>query len=119
MAFPFSVYNIAYLAAEFKSQTRVYCNVIAKAMCLLPSHILIRRLSSFQNTHRNTPQAPNFDCNIIDGILIRYSAKAQYEANSAVIFAVLPVRISSAQLNPIWALPDKPEPILVWDILKF
>jgi len=30
MAFPFSVYNIAYLAAEFKSQTQVYYNMIAK-----------------------------------------------------------------------------------------
>lgn len=43
MAFPFSVYNIAYPAAGFKSQTHVYCNVIAKAVCLLPSHFLIRR----------------------------------------------------------------------------
>ena len=35
MAFPFYVYNMAYLATGFKSQTHVYCNVIAKAVCLL------------------------------------------------------------------------------------
>ena len=33
MAFPFSMLNIAHLAAGFKSQTHVYCNVIAKAVC--------------------------------------------------------------------------------------
>lgn len=44
MAFPFSVYNIAYPAAGFKSQTHVYCNVIAKAVCLLP-YSLSDRLS--------------------------------------------------------------------------
>ena len=41
MAFPFSMLNIAHLAVGFKSQTHVYCNVIAKAVCL-PSHPLIR-----------------------------------------------------------------------------
>ena len=42
MAFPFYVYNIAYPAAGFKSQTHVYCNMIAKAVCPLPSRFLIR-----------------------------------------------------------------------------
>ena len=36
MAFPFSMLNIAHLAAGFKSQTHVYCNVIAKAACCTP-----------------------------------------------------------------------------------
>ena len=36
MAFPFSILNIAHLAAGFKNQTRVYCNVIVKVACLLP-----------------------------------------------------------------------------------
>ncbi len=41
MAFPFSVYNIAYPAVVFKSQTHVYCNVIAKAAALSFSYQVI------------------------------------------------------------------------------
>ena len=55
MAFPFSVLNIAHLTAGFKSQTHVYCNVAAKAVCC--PLILLSGDSTFQNTHRNTPQA--------------------------------------------------------------
>ena len=55
MAFPFSMLNIAHLAAGFKSQTHVYCNVVAKAVCC--PLILLSGDSTFQNTHRNTPQA--------------------------------------------------------------
>ena len=43
MAFPFSMLNIAHLAAGFKSQTLLFHNAIVKAACLLPSHFLIRR----------------------------------------------------------------------------
>jgi len=92
MAFPFSVYNIAHLVAGFKSQTHVYCNVIAKAVCLLPFHSLIRcspgmsvskqaeplkseihtlRLHLKCNLAEPQPQAPIFDCNGMDGIFYR------------------------------------------------
>ena len=39
MAFPFSMFNIAHLAAGFKSQTHVFRNAIAKAVCC--PHILL------------------------------------------------------------------------------
>lgn len=39
--------NIAHLAAGFKSQTHVYCDVIAKAVCLLPSYLLIRQFPEY------------------------------------------------------------------------
>ena len=55
MALPFSVFNIAYLAAGFKSQTHVYCNVVVKAVCC--PLILLSGDPTFQNTHKNTPQA--------------------------------------------------------------
>ena len=69
MAFPFSMLNIAHLAAGFKSQTHIYCNVIVKAVCCLL--VLLSGDSTFQNIHRNTPQAHILDCNGVGGISIR------------------------------------------------
>lgn len=74
MAFPFSMLNIAHLAVGFKSQTHVYCNVNAKAVCPL---IVLSGDSTFQNTHSDTPQAPILDCNGIDGISIRYASTSR------------------------------------------
>ena len=60
MAFPFSVYNIAYPAAGFKSQTHVYCNVIVKVACL-PSHSLIRRSPEISVTKTQSRPASTQD----------------------------------------------------------
>ncbi len=43
MASPFSMLNIAHLAAGFNSQTHVSCKVNVKAARLLPSYSFIRR----------------------------------------------------------------------------
>ena len=59
----------------------------------------------FQNAHGNTLQAPISHFNDKDGTF--KAVQAQYGADRAVISVVLPVRISSAQLKTIWALPDK------------
>ncbi len=79
MAFPFSMLNIAHLAAGFKSQTHVYCNVVAKAVCC--PLILLSGDSTFQNTHRNTPQA---HISHFKGIDVFYHAR-QYKPNMGQI----------------------------------
>ncbi len=80
MAFPFSMLNIAHLAAGFKSQTHVYCNVIAKAVCC--SLILLSGDSTFQNTHRNTPQAHISHFKGMSGI---YNHAIQYKSDMGQI----------------------------------
>ena len=70
MAFPFYVYNIAYPAAGFKNQTHVCCNMIAKVACC--PLILLSGDSTFQNTHRNTPQAHISHFKGMDGIFLQY-----------------------------------------------
>lgn len=93
MAFPFSVYNIAHLAAGFKSQTHVYSNVIAKAACCPP--ILLSGDSTFQNTHRNTPQAHSSHFKgMDDNFLSCNTVQARYGANraensSVLVFAIV------------------------------
>ena len=55
MVFPFSMFNIAHSWAGFKSQTHVNCIVIVKAVCLLPSHSLIRRSPEYPLRNKAKP----------------------------------------------------------------
>ena len=87
MAFPFSMLNIAHLAAGFKSQTHVYCNVVVKAVCC--PFILLSGDSTFQNTHRNTPQAHISQFKGIDGIFIMQGSTSPAWGKQSLARAVL------------------------------
>ena len=102
MAFPFSVYNIAYPAAGFKSETQ-NCDdpqlvrpffgqtedfpisgdsaKVHRPAALSFSYQVI----PFSDTHRNTPQAPIFIVTVWMVSLSGYAVKARYGADRAAI----------------------------------